>query len=253
MCLSLQLHNQLQTRCEDRRWGNPPREAVQRESNLLQTEAKPAFPLTVHGFRTGRRLRPRSPDRYSEGSAYGTGSSRGASPSRPETVERQGRTRMRMISRPRNRGRGRSYSRGSNGSSHSRGSRSPGGRRRPAAALRGRSVRRNPMTSVSVYHVFHRSSRGSPERARDAAKRLHKTVAPLKSSMKDFLSSPTWRPGGEEPENKVRFNKYTDHSTFRVFTHMSHFSDKNNGLDHNGEPPRNYIKWPAKEDYACLH
>ena len=108
VCLSLQLHNQLQTRCEGQRWGNPPQEAVQRESNLLQPEAKPAFPLTVYtNRRAGRPLRPRSPDRYSEGSAYGPGSSRDVSPNLPETYGRQGRTRMRVISRPRNQGRGR--------------------------------------------------------------------------------------------------------------------------------------------------
>ena len=32
--------------------------------------------------------------------------------------------------------------------------------------------------------------------------------------------------------------RYTDASTYRVFTHMNHFSEKNNGLDDNGEPLR---------------
>ena len=36
----------------------------------------------------------------------------------------------------------------------------------------------------------------------------------------------------------VTFNRYTDTSTHRVFTHMNHFSDNNSGSDDDEEPPR---------------
>ena len=84
-----------------------------------------------------------------------------------------------------------------------------------------------------VCNVFHRSSRGSPERGRDEAKRLHKTVVqrgPCIKGPADLVL--------REQTNWATSNKYTETSTYRAFAHVNHFSDKNNGLDDNGEPLR---------------